>query len=246
VWAIAHRGASKDRPQNTLAAFDEALRQRCDAIELDLQLSRDAVPVVYHDSTLVRAGGGRRRVASLSFDELRRLESGSSRTPGDPHWRIPALDEVIERYASRTHLLLEIKLQRPREATRALTRLVVDRVGRLAGHRPVFLLCFDREVLTEAGRRSPDLACVLNVGRGAEATLRRDGWSDGLSAVSIDVATLTPRVEMAVQRSGLPLFVFTCNTDARVRRALDAGADGVMSDRPGWLRERLDSLSVVR
>ena len=77
IQAIAHRGASRDCPENTLAAFDEALRQGCDGIEMDLQLSRDGVPVIYHDRTLTRAGGGRHRVVSRDLAELRTLDVGA-------------------------------------------------------------------------------------------------------------------------------------------------------------------------
>ena len=76
-WIIAHRGASRDCPENTLAAFDEALRQGADGIELDVQFTQDEVPVVFHDKTLTRAGGGRRRVAGLSFRELRELDAAA-------------------------------------------------------------------------------------------------------------------------------------------------------------------------
>ena len=76
VLVIAHRGASRRRPENTLPAFDEALRLGCDAIELDVQLSRDGVPVVFHDKTLSRAGAGRKRVAGLKLAELRSLDAG--------------------------------------------------------------------------------------------------------------------------------------------------------------------------
>ena len=125
AWAIAHRGASRDRPENTLSAFDEALRRGADAIELDLQLSRDGVPVVYHDRTLARAGGGRRRMSQLTLAQLRRLDAGF-RSDAFGGERIPTLTAVLRRYARRTRLLLEIKtrerdgLQRHLELMRAV------------------------------------------------------------------------------------------------------------------------------
>src|SRR5512145_1308110 len=73
---IAHRGASAERPENTIAAFDEALRLGADGIELDVQRARDGVPVVYHDRSLRKAGAGLRRVAALDAGELDRLDAG--------------------------------------------------------------------------------------------------------------------------------------------------------------------------
>ena len=73
---IAHRGASATHPENTLAAFDAALAEGCDGLELDLQLSRDGVPVVYHDRTLRKAGGGARAVHQADWVEITRLDAG--------------------------------------------------------------------------------------------------------------------------------------------------------------------------
>jgi glycerophosphoryl diester phosphodiesterase len=241
TWAIAHRGASRDRPENTLAAFDEALRQGADAIELDLQLSRDGVPVVYHDRTLARAGGGRRRVARLALAELRRLDAGrrSDRFRGQ---RIPTLAEVLRRYARRTRLLLEVKTREGAagaERHLELMRAVGEQVRRAKAQRRVLVLCFDTRVLELAARIAPGLRRVLNVrpppvlSRG----LRRRLGS--LWALSADVRTLTPAYAAAVRRAGCRLLVFTCNTPAAVDRAVEAGAFGVMSDRPGWLAGRL-------
>ena len=109
TWVIAHRGASQDCPENTTAAFDEALHQGCDGIELDLQLSRDGIPVVYHDKTLEKAGGGRKRVDQLELHDLERLDAGSWLDKKFRGQHIPILEEVLERYGRRTRLLLEIK-----------------------------------------------------------------------------------------------------------------------------------------
>lgn len=242
IHVIAHRGASRDRPENTLSSFDEALRQGCDAIELDVQLSRDGVPMVYHDRTLARAGGGRRRVAGLDYDELRRLDPGARFGRAFRGEHIPALDAVLERYGGRVRLLVEIKLREGRGATPRhllLARKVAAAVEHRALTPHVQVLCFDADVLDELGRVAAGLGRVLNikppptVGRSLE---RRLG---SLQALSADVRTLTPRFARGLLRAGCPLYVFTCNTPARVDRAVDAGAAGIMADRPGWLARRL-------
>ena len=247
AWAIAHRGASRDRPENTLAAFDEALRRGADAIELDLQLSRDGVPVVYHDRTLARAGGGRRRVSQLTLTELRRLDAGL-RSDAFRGERIPTLAAVLRRYARRTRLLLEIKA-RERDGPQwnlELMRAVADQVRRSKMQRRVLILCFDGRVLDLAAHIAPGLRRVLNVRplpvltRGLRARL------SSLWALSADVRTLTPGYAAAVHRAGCRLLVFTCNTPVTVRHAVDAGAKGLMSDRPGWLVDRLRRPEVAR
>ena len=131
---VAHRGASNDFPENTLAAFEEALRRGADAIELDVQLSRDGVPVVYHDRTLTRAGGGRRRVSSLDWSELRELDPGLRFDRRFRGQTLPSLEQVLHRFAKRTRLLIEIKA---REGLRGAARHVelARSCARLVRHR---------------------------------------------------------------------------------------------------------------
>ena len=108
AWVIAHRGASKEFPENTLIAFDEALGRGADGIECDLQLSRDGVPVIYHDRTLTRAGGGRKRVSRLDLAQLERLDPGARVDARFRGQHIPTLERLLDRYADKTRLLLEI------------------------------------------------------------------------------------------------------------------------------------------
>lgn len=229
VGVIAHRGASRDRPENSIAAFDEALRQGCDAIELDVQLSRDGVPVVYHDRTLARAGGGRRRVAGLDLDELREL-------------RLPTLDQVLDGYARRCELLVEIKIRegvRGRDRHFELAHKVAGMLRSARIERRVRVLCFDFEVLDELARIAPRLRRVLNLVPPSRVGRKLARRLESLHAVSANVRSLTPRFGAAIREAGLPLFVFTCNTRQRVELALRAGATGIMSDRPGWLAGQL-------
>jgi len=246
AWIIAHRGASRRCPGNTLAAFDEALRAGCDAIEFDVQLSRDGVPVVWHDRTLNRAGGGRTRVAQSTTTELRRLDAAARFPGGFARQPIPTLDGVLSRYSRRTRLLVEIKAREAPFWNLRLARAAADAVARHRASGSVLILSFDPAVLDELGSVAPRLRRVLNVEppRSLPAALRRRMAE--LTALSANVRTLTRRFAAEVRRAGCPLLVYTCNTPQRVRTALDCGASGVMSDRPGWLRERLASAGEDR
>jgi len=238
--AIAHRGASRDCPENTIAAFDEALRQQCDAIELDLQLTRDGIPVVYHDRTLHKINGRRHRIATQTLSELRRLDAGAWFDPRFAGQRIPTLTEVLTRYAGRTHLLLELKLRSDQATRLRLARTVAEIVHQAGATERVHLLCFDPGLLEAAVRTVDDVRTVLNVGRMIPRGSIPDDRLTRLDAISVDVRALTRPVVAAARRAGLPLLVFTCNSGTDVDRALRAGAAGVMSDRPEWLRSTLD------
>jgi glycerophosphoryl diester phosphodiesterase len=107
VWA--HRGASALAPENTLAAFRAAEAGGADGLELDVQLSRDGVPVVLHDATVDRTSDGRGAVAELTLTELRRLDVGTWFAPAFAGERLPTLEEVLAWGGRRLRFNIEIK-----------------------------------------------------------------------------------------------------------------------------------------
>ncbi|MBZ0251997.1 MAG: hypothetical protein K8I02_01540, partial [Candidatus Methylomirabilis sp.] len=91
---IAHRGASGECPENTLAAFGRALEIGVDMVEFDVHLSRDGVPVVIHDDDVRRTTDGRGLVKDLTLAELRRLDAGGWKDARFAGERIPTLEET--------------------------------------------------------------------------------------------------------------------------------------------------------
>jgi glycerophosphoryl diester phosphodiesterase len=228
---IAHRGASSDRPENTFGAFDEALKQGCDGIEMDIQLTRDEVPVIYHDKTLARVGGGRNRVSQLTLRELQ---------------RIPTLEDVLQRYAQRTQLFLEIKTREGTAGARRhllLARLTARMVKQLkmTSAAVISILSFDATVLGAVRQTAPRIPRILNMTPPARLSPSLAARLTDFSALSVDIRQLTPRFASAVRRAGCPLLAFTCNRPQTVSLALATGVSGIITNRPAWLRHRLAS-----
>jgi glycerophosphoryl diester phosphodiesterase len=237
-WVIAHRGAPRRYPENTLAGFDQALRAGCDGIEFDVQMSRDGVPVVYHDRTLARAGGERRRVHQLDLRELKRLDAGTRFSGARRLHRIPTLDEVLDRLDGRTRLLVEIKTREGAGAGERYRELATKVARKVHGVGRVWILGFDSNVLATVGGVAPGLPRVLNVRPllpGLAAKLRRATPS----VVNADVRGLSAEFGRRVRRGGRSLWSFTCNTPGQVRNARDAGAEAIISDRADWLAAEL-------
>jgi len=238
-WVIAHRGASADFLENTVPAFDAALAAGADAIELDVQRSRDGVAMVWHDRTLRHAGLPRRRVAGLTAKELGRLQAGAARGARFPGIPIPTLDEVLGRYGGQIPLLLEIKLRGGRPAMarhRTLAGEVADQVARRGLLGATYILSFGAYALAAARQVVPDLRCVLNMDRTPRigGSLRKH--FEGLFAVCVNIRALRPDFVRAAHDLGRPVLVFTCDTPPEVDRCLAAGVDGIVSNRPAWLR----------
>ena len=243
---IGHRGASSSFPENTAAAFDGALAEGCDAIELDVQLSRDRVPIVYRPRLLQRAGGGRRRAFQIDLADLKKLDVGiwfGARFRGQ---RILTLKQVLRKYASRTDLLLELKA-RPREKAggwhRALAEAVVDEIRLQDLRRRVMILSFDHETLSVVSRHDPVLRTAWTHRNSPSMGGAIRNKIASVSALCIDVRTITPGVVGKVHRLRKPVIAYTCNTYSAARRAVDSGADAIMTDRPAWLRRTIQQQS---
>ena len=110
---IAHRGFSAIAPENTLTAFALALDRGYTDIEFDVQLSRDGVPVIFHDDTVERTTNGQGRVDQLSFGELKSLDAGAWFSKAFTGERIPSLREVLSVFRGRANLHIELKSHEP-------------------------------------------------------------------------------------------------------------------------------------
>lgn len=147
----AHRGASHAAPENTLAAFTLAVVEGADAIELDVRLSADGVPVVFHDDTLERMAAVPGRVADLSWDTLSTLS-----VAGEP---IPRLDALVA--FTRTHrVALNVELK-PTPHPLALSAACAPILAELMDLVPVLVSSFDPRVLADLHRRLPALPLAL-------------------------------------------------------------------------------------
>ena len=247
---IAHRGAMSEAPENTHAAFREALRHGVDGLELDIQLTADDIPVIFHDPTLIKVGRDRERISDLSYDDLSTYDFGawfSEVHRGEP---IATLEEVLKRYSSRTRLMIEIKSYEP-ERERGRTLAAAQQTLRaLRRHVPieavhkVFILSFDPEVLEFAHHNDPNWKYVLNV---KDTKLDDDTYDpDYLFARCISVTRLTPRFVEAVHNRGGWVMTYSCNNARQVKKALEAEVDVIMTDRPAWIVEQPGLVDIRR
>jgi len=243
---FAHRGASTRAPENTLAAFEEAIRLGVDAIELDVHLSADGVPVVLHDDTVDRTTDGRGAVASLTLAALKRLDAGAWFSPRFRGERIPTLEEALVCAQGRCGLNVEIKAdapartagaarrarpQAPGVAPQEVARAVARALSRTRFDGLLIVSSFSPPALAgarEAMRRVRLGYLASRTAAGVEALHRKIG----LFSFHPHHRLATRRRIRAAQRLGLAVFVWPVN-DARLLRALVArGADGLMSDDP--------------
>lgn len=242
MLTIAHRGASASAPENTLAAFREAIRERADLVEMDLRLSRGGEVVVFHDRELDRTTGGSGPVGERTLEELKRLDAGSWFSPEFRGERIPSLKEALDlAAAARIGLCLELKIDRGEEEfSGRLVSRVLDLLSdnRVPGR--IFLASFDLPTVQMVLREgSPGISTGL-IFRDPETW----GWLVGEDLTGINLLSArwdiisAERVE-AGHRAGKEVWAWTVDDRERLELVRAAGVDGVASNDPVWLKREL-------
>src|SRR5262245_42680815 len=226
---IAHRGASADEPENTLRAFDLAIRQGAQMIELDLQVTCDNHVVVIHDPTLNHTTNLTGFVDRLTLAEIKRADAGKGE-------RVPTLDETLDLTLGKVGLYLEIKDPRA-----ALPTLQIIRTRRCQSH--VMLASFDIELMRRLGEEVRDIELGLILGNATFHPKVR--WREAfpwLALRSVNHQVLCMQVELCygylasrVRANGKKLYVWTADKEKHFARMLSIGVDGIVSNTPDRL-----------
>ena len=241
---IAHRGGAGLAPENTMAAFRCAVEEwDADMLEMDLRLTADGRVVVIHDETVDRTTDGSGRIRDMTWNDARGLDAGCRfpGTGGGARWggrgvRIPLFEEVLEAFPGM-RLIVEPKAA---EAAGPLVRLV-----RAAGAERRVLVGaeFEHTRLGARGYPGPWGASKRQVvpfwllhrfGRaGRWHAPAADGFQ--LPEMSGRLRVITPLLLRAARAANMPVYVWTVDDPADMRRLLEWGADGIMTDRPDLL-----------
>jgi glycerophosphoryl diester phosphodiesterase len=214
---IAHRGASAYAPEHSIAAYDLALAQGADLLELDIRATADGELVVLHDPTLQRTAGDGRRIAALT-------RAGLAALPAE--LRPVTLDAVLGRYGGATRLLVELKDPEPWWEGRVLA--AVARHG-LADR--VVLQSFDARALRRLHAQAPQLACAPLLRRPPSAA-RLASLAAWATAVGVWHPLVDARLVAAAHARGLAVRAWTANAPGAIARLLALGVDGVITDVP--------------
>ncbi len=232
---IGHRGAAGHAPENTLAGLRAAARLGVRAVEFDVRLSRDGVPVLFHDGTLARTTDGHGAVDDHDLAALKTLDAGGWFAPAFRGERIPTLSEAL---AVLADLGLAANVEIKAEADRAAEtgRAVAASLARAGSGYPgrLLLSSFSPVALRAAAETVPGLDRALLV-----QTIPRDWQSQchriGCAALHVAGDRLTPDLAVAVTAAGLTLRCYTVNDRAAAVALFALGVSGVFSDWPDRL-----------
>lgn len=242
-WLIAHRGARDERPENTRAAIQRALCYPVDGVELDIQMSADGIPVVYHDRTLRRVAGIGKRISEMAFSDLQAIDWGRWFHADYSGEKVLTLEKALHHLQKCPQVLIEIKSRTP-ERESGHSRRLAEKIAAILSqshHSGIkdkcLLLSFDEGVLETARKAAPGLRYIFNLSENGNMP---SGSYCHLWAVCVRISRLSDLIVRRAKKKGLRVFTYTCNGPRQVKKALRMGVDAILSDRPGWLTRYLE------
>lgn len=225
---IAHRGASADLPENTLAAFALAADQGADGIELDVQFSADNQIVIFHDTTIERFTGSKRKVSELTIAELKAIDLGEGQT-------IPTLDELLEMIGPRLLYNIEIKDFSFRD--RGLEAAVADRFESFALLDLALISAFNPFSVRRARKafsRSVPVALIRTSG-----LLKYTYFFASEQADNPHYSLVDENYIAWARKRGYRIHAWTVDDPQEAARLAGLGVHGIISNKPQFIREHL-------
>ena len=238
---IAHRGGSHLAPENTMAAFRHALTMPIDAIELDVQVSRDGQAIVFHDNTVERLSDGEGNILDLDFAYLRSLNVAAHFPDGWPQpERIPTLREALALTHNRVHTYIEVKTSKRDGISghyQHIEQTVVREIRMAKALEQVTVISFDWQLLHAIKQLEPDLETGANISldvwSGDNVTALMAQVSEiGCQWVNIDYKLTTEDIVRKAHQHHLECSLWTVNTLDELQRLASLGVDALISDRP--------------
>jgi len=229
---LAHRGDLAHAPENTLPAFQQAIQKGADGVELDAKLTADGHVIVIHDSTVDRTTDGMGRVASMTLEEIRKLDAGKWFDPKFTGTKVPLLEEVFETVGRDK--LINIELKNYSTPFNGLVLKVCELIKRHNNQSQIIFSSFYAFNLKIAAQALPEVSRALLAMPGPAGL-----WARSFGFMFGDFQALHPHISNAtreqVQRAHRlkrRVHVWTANTPEEVIRLRDWGFDGIMTDDP--------------
>jgi len=242
---IAHRGASYQAPENTLAAVNLAWQQNADAVEIDVQLSGDGILVAIHDLDTDRTAGVKKRVNNLMLAELQMLDVGSWKGNIWKNQSIPTLAQILSTVPAGKRVYIEMK-----GGKELLPVLKEELENSRLEPAQIILIDFDLDNLIRAKKVFPELTFLWNYEYASPLNhdifetlfpqIIKQAAKSGMDGVNWEKCDFFTRkfIQKALN-VGLVTSVWSVNDPGQAQFLKDIGIVGLTTDRPGWIREQL-------
>lgn len=225
VTVTAHRGGHLKAPENTAASIREAIAVGAQYAEIDVQISKDGVLVVTHDSDFSRMGGVPKKVWDLTYNEIRLIPLGARSDPEFRNEPAPTFDEVLG--VAKDHIKLNVELKYYGDHQPRLAERVVEEVRARGMTNEVIIQCLEYQPLQEVRRFAPEIP----VGYLLSVNARRPARLD-VNFLGTALSRATGAFVRTAHRHGQEVYIWTVNKTDAMERMIDIGADSLITDQP--------------
>jgi len=236
---IAHRGASAYYPENTMIAFEKAVELGAEMIELDIALSKDGIPVVFHDAKLNRHTNGTSYLKYYTLEELKKLDAGSWFDPKFSNQTIPTLQEVLEFASGEIALNIEIKTEAVSDNIKnGIEEKALQLVKKLGMENHVLFSSFDYRAVRHLKKLDPNMPVALLYERRQSNRLLPHQLVEtyGADAFNCSYRQLSRKWIANLNEHHIPTFIYTVNSQNRMQKLIEGGVHGIFTDKPDVLR----------
>lgn len=243
VWLVAHRGGAALEMENTQKAFDRALKYPVDGLECDLQLSKDGVPLLFHDRSLYKFNLAQKRLKSYTFDEIRQFKIQPYR-----QWQISGQDILsyqafLKRYKNQSKLFIEIKSRKGDRidgTTNQLLKAMLKTHGQEKPKAQTVFMSFDHDLMKKVHLQLPK---YQHIQLAEDPRELKSKYLDEYFGVGLPLQKVNLQLVSKYHQRGLKVLVYTCNGPRQLKKMKEAGVDIIVSDRPDWLVSAWESLN---
>lgn len=240
---IAHRGASAYYPENTMAAFKGALQMEAEMIELDVMLSKDGVPVVFHDATLDDHSNGTGKVSDYTVNQLQDLDAGSWFDSTFTGQRIPTLEEVLAFASGKIALNIEIKTEAVSdEITGGVEEKSLELAKKYNMEDHVLFSSFDYRAIAHLKELDPDMPAAILYEKSQSGKLLPSELLAKYNADAFNCSyrQLNTKRFKDIRENDIPVFIYTVDKPSKMRKLLKMNVSGIFTNKPDVLWKVLD------
>ncbi|WP_185971058.1 glycerophosphodiester phosphodiesterase family protein [Alkalicoccobacillus porphyridii] len=230
---FAHRGFSEKYPENTMTAFEYAAAAGADGIELDVQLTKDGVPVIIHDRHVNRVTSGKGRVNSFTVKEIQALQMKE-----DKNERIPTFEEYLD-WSKNHSLLLNLELKTELTDRSFIKELILPLLEKYEVEERTIISSFDHKALMVAKQQKPHIEAAALV---HQAMVKPEAYLNllGVEGIHFESSTLLMHEAQQLQERGVAIRPYTVNTRDKMMQFFTWGCEGIFTDYPDLALELRD------
>ena len=237
VLVVAHRGSSKAAPENSMAAFEQAIADGADWVELDVQETADGEVVVFHDSDFMKAAGVSLKIWDATLADVQAIDIGSRFSPAFKGERVPTLGAVLDACKGRVGVVIELK-------TYGHGRQLEERVARIVDERgmasQIALMSLDVDAVRKMKALRPGwhVGLLMSVAAG-------NLHSSGADFLAVNAAFADRRFVRAAHLRGTKVYAWTVNDASSMSAMISRGVDGLITDKPALAKAVLAQRSLM-